>query len=128
MSLSILVVDDDSQVRKLCRTTLEAAGYLVREATNGNTALEALEDFRFDVIVLDLCMPDMDGLEFLKAVNAGGTKLNIIVISGFMGGAMLKAGRYMGGSATLVKPFPPEALLSAVDELLVGTDPVRAHD
>ena len=62
----ILIVDDDAQVRTLCRLALEESGYLVSEATNGKSALAAIEETDFDLIVLDLAMPDMDGFEFLN--------------------------------------------------------------
>ena len=66
MHHTILVVDDDAQVRTLCRLTLEESGYHVTEATDGKNALAAIEENDFDLIVLDLAMPDMDGFEFLN--------------------------------------------------------------
>ena len=117
----VLVVDDDAQVRKLCRNTLAGAGYLVSEAADGREALALVDETLFDVIVLDLCMPDMDGLEFLSAVRSGMPRLKIVGISGFMGGAMLHAAKLSGAAATLLKPFSPDALLSIVAQVLDNT-------
>ena len=108
--------------------TLEAGGYVAREAVDGREALAAMKDALFDLIVLDLSMPEMDGLEFLEAVRAASSRIKIIVISGFMDGVMLPAARHLGGAATLAKPFPPDSLLLAVDEALAENGPVAASN
>lgn len=128
MSHTILIVDDDAQIRRLCRLTLEEPGYVVSEASNGREALAAIKETPFDVIVLDLSMPDVDGFEFLKAVRADLPKLKIIAMSGFIGGTMLPAARLLGGTATLAKPFSPDALLAVVDEVLADRGPGQASD
>lgn len=118
MRCTILVVDDDPQIRRLCTTILKETGYFVREASNGKEALAAIETTVFDLIVLDLSMPDMDGFEFLKAAHTELPRLKIVVISGFLGGSMLTAARLFGAAATLAKPFSPDSLVSVVRELL----------
>ena len=128
MRRTILVVDDDAQVRKLCRLTLEESGYLVSEATNGKNALAAIEQTDFDLIVLDLAMPDMDGFEFLKTVRVKSPKLKIVVISGFLGGTMLAAAKLFGAAATLAKPFSPDSLILVVSEVLAKKGPAGSSD
>ena len=128
MRHTILVVDDDRPIRTLCRLALEESGYLVTEATNGKNALAAIEQTDFDLIVLDLAMPDMDGFEFLKAVRAKSPKLGILVISGFLGGTMLAAAKLFGAAATLAKPFSPDTLILVVDEVLKHQGPAGSSD
>jgi CheY-like chemotaxis protein len=128
MHHTILVVDDDRPIRNLCRLTLEESGYLVSEATNGKNALAAIEETEFDLIVLDLSMPDTDGFEFLKGVRAKSPKPKILVISGFLGGTMLAAAKLFGAAATLAKPFSPDSLLLVVSEVLASKGPAGSSD
>ena len=70
----ILVVDDDKHTRKLLRAVLENAHYTVTTATNGEEALEALDKEHIDLVVLDIMMPKMDGLQAAKAIRAMQTE------------------------------------------------------
>jgi DNA-binding NtrC family response regulator len=123
MRHSILFVDDDVQLRRLCKIALEESDYLVSEAGNGTEALDAIQKATFDLVVLDLSMPDVDGFEFLKAVRDTVPKLKIVVISGFLGGSMLTAAKLFGAAATLAKPFSTDSLLLAVESVLVENAP-----
>ena len=87
----LLVADDDAQIRTLFRRVLQEAGYLVTEARNGREALLALSDRFFELMILDLSMPDTDGFEVLKLARTELPKLKILVISGFMRGPLLEA-------------------------------------
>ena len=114
----ILVVDDDAHVRALFRRTLQDAGYFVVAAGSGRRALAAVRQAAFDLIVLDLRMPDVDGFEFLKIVRADLPNLKVLVVSGFLTGPMLEAAKLCGASATLDKPCAPNSLLTAVRGVL----------
>jgi DNA-binding response OmpR family regulator len=81
MRQTILIVDDDPQIRAMCTTTLEESGYSVREASNGKKALAEIKKAACDLIVLDLSMPDVDGFEFLKAVRVEEPTLKVIAIA-----------------------------------------------
>jgi CheY-like chemotaxis protein len=111
---SILVVDDDPQVRKFVGQVLGRAGYSLFDASNGLEAKALMERVRFDAMILDLSMPEMDGFEVLKFAHSALPKLKIIVISGFMQGTMLKAAKLFGAVATLDKPIEIALLLSTV--------------
>ncbi len=116
----ILVVDDDSLDREWLRTILERAGYQVVEARSGHEALETLKKTSVDLTILDLTMPDMDGLEVLRAAKHG-PKSKIIVVTGLgyvFGNTMLEAARRLGAAATLDKKEADNRLVAAVRKVL----------
>jgi two-component system KDP operon response regulator KdpE len=80
-ALPVLVVDDEPSLRRLLRTSLSARGYRVLEAGTGEGAIESLARDAPEVVLLDLGLPDMDGLEVIRRVRAGGTRTPIIVLS-----------------------------------------------
>lgn len=119
----ILVVDDDEGLRAMMRGTLELDGHDVVEAEDGRRGVELLHDRDPDLIITDILMPTMEGLETIRDVRARRPELPIIAISG--GGAMdgrdlLDFARTFGADAALSKPFRPVALRSAVSALLNG--------
>jgi two-component system response regulator EvgA len=114
------VVDDDSQVRKFFSQVLNRAGYSVYEACNGLEAKDFMQRIQFDLIILDLNMPEMDGFEVLKFARSELPDVKIIVASGFMQGTMLRAAKLFGAAATLDKPVPISLLLSTVRDVLRG--------
>ena len=128
MRHTVLIVDDDPQIRTLCRIALEGPRFLVREAGSGKEALAAIEGNGCDLVLLDLCMPDMDGFEFLRTIRGNLPELKVICMSGFMNGTMLPVAGLCGAAATLGKPFSPDSLVSMVCEVLAGGHPSRASD
>jgi len=118
MSASILIVDDDFQIVQVCESALKHVGYSVSTAENGRKALAALAIKEFDLIRLDISMPEVDGLEFLNELSQNRAKLKVVAMSGRL--HCLKAARQMGAKAILAKPFSLELLLKVVSETLVG--------
>ena len=116
----ILVIDDDALLRGAIRVVLESAGYEVLEAGDGNAGLRLHREPGADLLVVDLFMPERDGLEVIRAVRAEAPQAKIIAMSG--GSSlqldMLDAAAAFGASRTLQKPFRPNALLAVVRELL----------
>ncbi len=109
----ILVVDDDEGVRGFVCEALEAVGYRVRSAEDGQAGLRALEQEPADLVVLDFAMPGMNGAEVAIAARSRRPDLPIVFASGYAESAALEAA--VGGSATLLrKPFATERLLDAV--------------
>jgi CheY-like chemotaxis protein len=114
----ILIVDDSGTDRELFRTILERNGYSVFEASSGKETLKAIQGTRFDMMILDLSMPDMDGFEVLRMVRSKLPHLRIIVASGFMDGNMLRVAKALGATATLDKTLAVDLLLPMVGKLL----------
>jgi CheY-like chemotaxis protein len=114
----ILIVDDSATDRGLFRTILERGGYSVFEASSGKEALKAIQSTRLDMMILDLSMPDMDGIEVLRMARSQLPQLKIIVASGFMDGNMLLVAKALGATATLDKVLAADLLLPMVGRLL----------
>jgi len=114
----ILVVDDNSDHRKAFRILLENGGYSVVECESGKDALKTLEKKNFDLMTLDLSMPDVNGLEVLGVVRSKYPQLKIVAVSGFLQGKMDQVARLLGAVATLEKNVATDSLLTVVDGLL----------
>lgn len=116
----ILVVDDEPLVRTMARTALQRAGHDLGEAANGAEALAALERERFDLAIIDLIMPEKQGLETIMQIRAGGHDLKIIAASG--GGTarldLLPLAEKSGADFTIGKPFDLAELVALVRRAL----------
>ena len=109
----ILVVDDEPQITRVLRTTLSSQGYDIRVANDGETALEIMKDWTPDLIITDLSMPNMDGLELCRRLRLG-TQIPIIVLS-VRGEERTKVQALDAGADDYVtKPFGIEELLARV--------------
>jgi CheY-like chemotaxis protein len=128
----ILVVDDDELVRRSVKAHLEKAGHHVTVAEHGGRALKAVQRDAFDVVVTDIFMPEVEGIETVRRLRAlqpdlaiiavtGGPKVPAGMASGTSGGHQgdyLKAARTFGARSGLRKPFTPSQLLALIDECL----------
>jgi len=117
----ILVVDDEAQIRVLLRQLLIREGYEVDEAPNGNIALKKFRENPFDLVIMDLIMPDKEGLETILELKKEFGEAKIIAISG--GGRVgpdsyLKYAKGFGALHTLTKPIENAELLRAIREVL----------
>ncbi len=115
---SILVVDDDPLIRASFRRMLEEAGYLVVDAGNGREAANAAIEWFFEVMILDLSMPNEDGFEVIRSVRRHTPSLRILVVSEFMAGRMLPVATKLGAHATMHKADAPDRLLTTICRLL----------
>ena len=120
MSL-ILIVDDEDLFRKMLTLRLTRMGFEVAEARNGNEALQLHQRLHPDVMLTDLIMPEMEGIETIRRLKARFPSAKIVAMSG---GGRLPAGDYlkmatiMGADRVLAKPFSNEELKVAVEEVL----------
>ena len=110
----VLVIDDAGLVRRYYRDALETAGFDVAEALNGLEALEHLLGARFDLVIVDVNMPQMDGLSFLQTLRAKSLPLSSIpalVVSTESAPQRVAAARAAGANFYIVKPLRAEALV-----------------
>lgn len=118
----ILVVDDEDLVRGMIRTALQRAGHRIAEAANGAEALALLEREPFDLAIIDLIMPDKEGIETILQIRRDGRDVRIIAASG--GGAaridLLPLAIKSGADHTIGKPFNLPELIALVQRALDG--------
>lgn len=123
-SLKVLIIEDKEHMRALLRRLLNHIGVrTIHEAPDGAAALELLRDLECDLILSDLSMAPMDGLEFAKRVRSAKTgttppSVPIIMISGFTERAKVEAARDVGVTEFLAKPVTPANLISRITEIL----------
>lgn len=124
----ILVVDDDELIRKTLRGMLSKAGYAAQTAGNGEEALTLLQQQLFDLILLDLHMPRMDGMTFLRTLRRQQHSPQVLIISGYATfDDAVEAGK-LRVAGVLRKPFLSAELLPKIKPLLdLRTDPLIEH-
>lgn len=131
----ILVIDDDKSVRAAIQTLLDYEGYEVVVAESGRSGIEALETAAFDLVLVDIFMPGMDGLETIKMFHQRNARVPIIAMSGFMfrdssapAPDFLTMATKLGAAHSLHKPFRPQELLRAVEACLARHGASRGGD
>jgi two-component system KDP operon response regulator KdpE len=118
--IRILVVDDEPAILRFLRAGLGSQGYVVLEAENGRKALDAVRSKRADMVVLDLGLPDIDGLEVIRRVRDAGSAVPIIVLSSRDSEAAKVQALDLGADDYVTKPF-------GVDELLARIRAAQRH-
>ena len=117
MGARILVVDDEEIVIKSYLRILGDGDYEVEAAYGGREALRKVEENPYDVIILDIMMPDMDGLEVLRRTRSH-PDLDIIIVTGLPQNATVAEAKKIGASDYLSKPFEPDELKLIVQRAL----------
>ncbi len=112
----ILVIDDEAIVRTSCKRALEPEGYEVELADSGLAGIECLEKDPFNIILLDLKMPDMGGIEVLKVVMERWPDIKVIIVTGYSTVETAVEALRLGAFNHIEKPFTPESLLAAIKE------------
>jgi DNA-binding response OmpR family regulator len=116
----ILVVDDNEDLRSTIQALLQADGFEVAVAGNGQAALALHQSHPADVVITDLFMPDKDGIETIVELRKLSPQLKIVAISGWtstQGSDYLQVAREIGATVTLQKPFDPQELSRVVRQL-----------
>jgi two-component system chemotaxis response regulator CheY len=118
----ILAVDDSSSVRQMVNFTLQGAGFEVVEAIDGRDGVSKVERDKFDLIITDLNMPNMDGIQLILEVRkrSGYSFIPILMLTTESQPEKKDAGRKAGATGWIVKPFNAEQLVSVVRKLVKG--------
>ncbi|MCU0314163.1 MAG: response regulator transcription factor [Solirubrobacteraceae bacterium] len=126
---SVLVVDDEPTIAEIVSAYLQSAGYETRTAPDGASALRAVADRAPDLVVLDLMMPGIDGLEVMRRLRAGdrAAPLPIILLTARGEESDRVVGLRLGADDYVVKPFSPAELVARVDAVLRRIEPAPAE-
>jgi two-component system, chemotaxis family, chemotaxis protein CheY len=120
MAKTILIVDDSSSMRQVVGIALRDAGYDVVEAADGNEGLKKLDGTKFNLIISDINMPNMDGITFVKEVKLLPKYrfTPIIMLTTEVNQAKKDAAKEAGAKAWVNKPFQPKTLLEAISKFV----------
>jgi DNA-binding response OmpR family regulator len=114
----ILIIDDDPQMRRVVAQILKGAGHTPHEAANGKEGIAVFQRQRPALVISDIVMPDMEGIETILTLRREAPTIPILAISGRRDPNYLRFATTLGASAALDKPFGAEELLATVEKLL----------
>jgi CheY-like chemotaxis protein len=126
---SILIIDDESAIRGMLRSWLEAAGHTVDDAENGEKGLHVATESKPDLIITDIFMPDTEGIGVMRALRRQSNNAKIIAMSGGSGtvkGNYLELAGILGAAATICKPFSQKSFHQVVSDVLAMPKVVAA--
>ena len=120
MAKTALVVDDSMSIRRLVGKTLQGAGFEVLEAANGQEGLDRLKGRQVSLVITDLNMPVMDGLDFIRALRCDKDQkfTPVVFLTTEMDEAKKSEARSAGATAWIVKPFHPDKIMTVVSRLV----------
>ena len=119
MAKKILLVDDAAFMRKMIKDTLSKNGYTdLYEAVDGADAVEKFSEINPDLVIMDITMPNMDGLEALKAIRGKNKDANVVMCSAMGQESMVMDAVRSGAKDFIVKPFKADRVLKTVNSIL----------
>ena len=121
MVAKILLIDDDSALRRTMKKIVENSGHVADEAEDGQVGLRLFEEGEYDLVVTDLFMPEKEGIETIMELRERAPEIKILVVSGGMAldrEGPLSDAEALGADASLPKPFSVEEFTAAVEEIL----------
>ncbi|HZU73788.1 MAG TPA: response regulator transcription factor [Acidimicrobiales bacterium] len=121
----VLVVDDEQYIRDLVGTSLRYEGFEVAEAANGRSALALVDKFRPDAVVLDIMLPDLDGIEVTRRLRSDGIRVPVLFLTAKDATEDKVVGLTVGGDDYVTKPFSLEELVARLRAVLRRTKPER---
>lgn len=120
---TVLVVDDEETLRSLAAALIRSRGHATLTASNGREALQALSHGGVDLLVLDIVMPEMSGLETLAEIRKLGYEVPVVLLTARSNDEDLIGGYEQGADYYITKPLRPAALLNIVDYLIGDLSP-----
>lgn len=114
----LLVVDDEDVVCRGCRRVLAREGFRVRTSTDANEGLSLAREWDYDAILLDIKMPDKDGIQFLEELRETKPDVPVIIITGFPSPESEESAKRLGAARYITKPFTPDTITQAVRNML----------
>ncbi|MBU4556934.1 MAG: response regulator [Actinobacteria bacterium] len=118
MSKTVLVVDDAAFMRMMIRDILAKEGYVIHEAVNGRDAVDKYRELQPDLVTMDITMPEMSGLEALRAIRSADSAARVLMVSAMGQQKMIVEALESGAMDFLVKPFQPTKVLETVKKCL----------
>ncbi len=117
-NVRIIIVDDDENIRKTMKTILEDEGYVVDLAATGSEAIEMTQETVYNIALLDIRLPDMEGVKLLKLIKDNVPKTRKIMVTGYPSMQNAISALNMEADAYLIKPIDVEKLINLVKEQL----------
>lgn len=115
----VLVVDDAAFMRLVIRKLLEKNGFeVVAEAENGEVGVQRYKEFRPDIVTMDITMPQLNGIEALKAIREFDNKAKVVMVSAMGQEAMVKEAIMYGAKSFIVKPYKEEQVIETLTKIL----------
>lgn len=122
----VLIVEDEPAVRELLGRGLAADGYAVTALGTAREALHAVHNIDFEVVIVDMSLPDADGIDLVRQIHTDVPHVHVVAISGMMVADLSRAVRSAGAAATLMKPTTREKLRAAIHQLVTPRVESRA--
>ncbi|MBI5056813.1 MAG: sigma-54-dependent Fis family transcriptional regulator [Nitrospirae bacterium] len=121
----ILVIDDEAIVRTSCERALGPEGYEVKTVASGREGVELLRKETFGLVLLDLKMPDMDGIEVLNLINTNWPNTKVVMVTGYSTVETAVQALRLGAYNFIEKPFTPDTLVAAVKEVFENSGDIK---
>ncbi len=115
--LKILIIDDEEVICNACHLILSERGHFVERKTDGASGLRALQSNNYDVVLLDMMLPDMEGMEILKIIKQKSVQAGVIVITGYSTVKNALKAMKLGAADYLSKPFSEDDLLASIEKV-----------
>ncbi len=117
-NVKVLIVDDDPIVLDSCKRVFEAEGFEVCLVPSADQALKVIKNTIFDILLIDVKMPERDGMYLIRAVKKQRPEIPVVVMSGYPTPETIAEGLKLGAEEFIAKPFTPDELLKIVRQVL----------